>query len=65
MDTLYAIRSLAAERMEIAETPGVPKIAVVAPPADYTTSRGEKELAAGHTVQARMMSMRTRTALTR
>ena len=55
MDTLYAIRSIAAERMEIAETPGVPKIAVVAPPADYTTSRGEKELAAG---QARMMSMR-------
>ena len=59
MDTLYAIRSLAAERMEIVESPGVPKIAVVAPPADYTTSRGDKELASGHAMQARMMAMRT------
>ena len=59
MDTLYAIWSVAAETTGIAETPGVPKIAVVAPPADYTTSRGEEELGASHSVQARMMSMRT------
>jgi hypothetical protein len=58
------IRSLAAERIGIAprelaskKSPGLPKVAVVAPPAPYRTSRGTDEPEESHDLQARMMAM--------
>jgi 2-methylaconitate cis-trans-isomerase PrpF len=61
---LEAIRCIAAERTGIAPrelasttSPGLPKVAVVAPPAPYRTSRGTDEPAEGHDLLARMMAM--------
>ncbi len=61
---LESIRSLVAERMGIAprelatkESPGLPKVAVVAPPSAYRTSRGTDEPRETHDLLARMMAM--------
>jgi 2-methylaconitate cis-trans-isomerase PrpF len=60
------IRSVAAERIGIAprelaskRSPGLPKVAVVARPARYRTSRGTDEPVESHDLLARMMAMGT------
>jgi hypothetical protein len=40
-----------------AESPAIPKVAVVAPPADYTAASGEIVPAEGHDLRGRMLSM--------
>jgi 2-methylaconitate cis-trans-isomerase PrpF len=61
---LEALRCIAAERIGIAPrelasraSPGLPKVAVVAPPAPYRTSRGTDEPAESHDLLARMLAM--------
>lgn len=65
MATLEELRSRAAELIEIVPSwematqgsPGIPKVAFVAPPAAYQTSAGLDLDAGGHDIQARLMSM--------
>ena len=61
---LEALRCITAERIGIAPrelasraSPGLPKVAVVAPPAPYRTSRGTDEPAESHDLLARMLAM--------
>ncbi|MDV6232261.1 PrpF domain-containing protein [Rhodococcus cercidiphylli] len=60
--TLIALRTKAALRMGLStpEEPvshAVPKVGIVGPPADYTTTTGERVLAADYDISVRMLSM--------
>ena len=65
LEILETVRSVAAEKAGLVddyrkgtdESPAVPKVAVVAPPADYTTAVGEKISADDVDLLARIMSM--------
>lgn len=65
LEALEALRSEAAARARIvedssvatAESPGIPKVAFVAPPYDYTSVKGTVISASGINVLARIMSM--------
>jgi 2-methylaconitate cis-trans-isomerase PrpF len=66
-DTLEEIRAIAAEWMAIvpsrdlalAKSPGLPKVAMIAPPAEYTASTGERIRAEDVDLVVRSMSMQT------
>jgi 2-methylaconitate cis-trans-isomerase PrpF len=66
-DTLEEIRAIAAEWMRIvpsrdvalAESPGLPKVAMIAPPAEYAASTGEVVRADDEDLVVRSMSMQT------
>lgn len=62
MALLDALRREAAVRMGLAATPGaaplaIPKVAIVAAPADYRALDGTAHVAAGHDIAVRMISM--------
>ena len=67
METLEEIRSIAAELIGIVpdrsvatpRSPGLPKVAFVAPPAEYLTTSGEVIMQEAHDLQARLLSMQT------
>ena len=67
MRALEEIRSITGELLGIVRSradatrtsPGLPKVAFVAPPSDYRTTTGEPLPAGSHDVQARLMSMQT------
>lgn len=67
LEALEEVRAIAAEMLAIApsravateSSPGLPKVAIVSPPASYGTSAGMALDADGHDVQARLMSMQT------
>lgn len=67
LDTLEEVRSIAAEMLSIAPSralataasPGLPKVAVVAGAATYSTVTGAILPASSHELQARIMSMQT------
>lgn len=67
MATLEEVRSIAAEMLSIvssralatATSPGLPKVAVVARPAKYSTVTGAMLPASSHDLHARIMSMQT------
>ena len=65
LEALEDVRAIAAEMLAIVpsravateSSPGLPKVAIVSPPAGYRTSAGASLDADGHDVQARLMSM--------
>ena len=67
MQTLEEIRSIAAELIGITpdrnvatqRSPGLPKVAFVAPPAEYLTTSGEVIMEEAHDLHARLLSMQT------
>jgi 2-methylaconitate cis-trans-isomerase PrpF len=67
METLEEIRSIAAEMLAIVSnradatriSPGLPKVAFVAPRASYRTTAGDMLAADTHDIQARLLSMQT------
>jgi hypothetical protein len=67
LEALEEVRAIAAEMLAIApsravateRSPGLPKVAIVSPPAWYRTSAGTAIDADNHDIQARLMSMQT------
>ena len=67
MQTLEEIRCIAAELLGIVpdravathKSPGLPKVACVAPPAAYRTSGGDAIMAEDHDLHSRLLSMQT------
>jgi 2-methylaconitate cis-trans-isomerase PrpF len=57
VDTMEVIRAVAAERIGLAESKAIPKVAIVAPPKDYRTTDGVRVSEGEVDVLVRMLSM--------